>query len=81
MIKSLDQWVVMQQITCQFSNFKDFQKYNKQLINNLFTANQVKEAHFKKKQSNSKSIPDISTVRGFNSKNDEPIDVVLIAKY
>jgi hypothetical protein len=80
MIKALDEFVVMQKVTQKYKDFQDFQKHNKSTINSLFNKLQVKEAHFKKNQTNIKSQPDVLKVKGYNSKNDEPVDVVLISK-
>ena len=81
MIKALDEFVIMQKVTKKYNDFQDFQKNNKTTINSLFNKLQVKKVHFKKNQANIKNPPDIQKVNGYNSKNDEPVDVVLISKY
>lgn len=72
---------MMNKITKKYENYQDYQKNNKPTINSLFHKLQVKEVHFKKNQNNIKNHPDILKVKGYNSKNDEPVDVVLILKY
>jgi hypothetical protein len=80
MIKALDEWVIMQKVTKKFADYKDYQKNNSQTINSLFNKLHVKEVHFKKNQGNPKAPFDILRVKAFNSKNDEPVDVVLVSK-
>lgn len=70
----------MQRITKVYEDYQDFQLKSKQTISALFNKLQVKEVHFKKNQSNQKNQSDIYKVKGYNSKNDEPVDIVLIAK-
>ncbi len=57
MIKTLDEWIVMQKINKKFIDYQDYQKSNKQTINYLFNKLQVKEVHFKKNQANIKNMP------------------------
>jgi hypothetical protein len=71
---------MMNKITKKYENYQDFYKNNKSTIDSLFNKLQVKEVHFKKNQSIIKNQPEIFKVKGFNSKNDEPVDVVLISK-
>ena len=59
MIKALDEFVIMQKVTKKYQDFQDFQKNSKATINSLFNKLQVKEAHFKKNQTNIKNQPDI----------------------
>ena len=81
MVKSLDEWVEVSSIKSAYKNYKEFQNSNSEVIESIFLKNQVKDVHFRKKDTLNKIIQqDILRIIGFNAKNDEPVEVVLISK-
>lgn len=69
----------MQKLQQPFQGYKYYQSHHQKLIEQLFSKIRVREVHFKQRKVSTKSNK-TEILSGFDSRNDEPVEVTLIPK-